>query len=307
MTGSAIPASNFHQAFGLGIRSELVLPELLAGTPGLADDVTIRFGAVPEDLPDAAGRGVRYASAPGRLLLRVDGVARYLIVDGKTITIDRQPGAEEDDIRVFLLGSAFGALLHQRQDLVLHGSAIDWHGEAVVFMGRSGVGKSTTATAFRKRGHAVLTDDLCVVRPDASGRMLAWPGFPQCKLWLDSLKQLDVSPEGLARIRRKLEKRALPLHETFATIPLPVKKIFLLRPHNRDELKLTPAQGPAKFNILKNHTYRFGFLTGGEGKAGHFQQALKLAQQAPLTIAVRPSGSFRLDELVDTLSADLRT
>lgn len=302
MTGASF---HFHHAFGLAIESELPLPELLDGPADTPADITISYGRVPDDLPDAVGRGVRYALAPGRLLLRVDGVARYLIANGRTITIERAPGAEDDDIRVFLLGSVFGAVLHQRNDLVLHGSAIDWHGGAVVFLGHSGVGKSTTATAFRKRGHAVLTDDLCVVRPGADGRMFAHPGFPQCKLWLDSLKKLDFAPDELARIRRKLEKRALPLGGDFSTTPLPVKKLYLLRPHNRAEIKLTATQGPQKFSILKNHTYRFGFLAGIDGKAGHFQQALKLAQQAPLAIAVRPSGAFQLDELVAAFEADL--
>lgn len=296
----------FYTAFGLQFASALPLPELLPAAAGLPADVTIEFASVPTELPDALSRGVRYQSAADELLLLVDGVARYLISHGRRIVIDRAPGAEDDDIRVFLLGSAFGALLHQRQDLVLHGSAVNWDGEAVVFLGHSGVGKSTTASAFRQRGHATLTDDLCVVRPGADGRMIAYPGFPQTKLWIDSLKQLNLSPENLRRIRRKLEKRAVPLGQDFAGTPMPVRKIFLLRPHNKTELSLTPAQGPNKFSILKRHTYRFGFLAGIDGKSGHFQQALKLAQQVPLTVAMRPSGAFLLSKLVERIEADLR-
>lgn len=308
---SDVPANSkevgFYRAFGLVIASPLPLPELLPADGEAASDVEIVYGAVPEELPGALKRGVRYQAAADRLLLQVDGVARFLVEGGRLVTIARDAAADDDDVRVFLLGSVFGALLHQRQDLVLHGSAIEWEGEAVVFVGHSGVGKSTLASAFRKKGHAVLTDDLCVVRPGADGRMLAHPGFPQTKLWLDSLKQLDVSAEGLRRIRNKLEKRAVPLGEDFVRVPLPVKKLYLLRPHNKDELKLTPVQGPQKFSLLKNHTYRFGFLAVIEGKAGHFQHALKLAQQAPLAVALRPSGAFRLEDLVASIETDLRT
>lgn len=296
-----------HLAFGLRIESALELPQLLSIDQTGSPEVTIEFGAVPEHLPEAVASGVRFDSAPGKLLLRVDGVARYLITDGNRIVIERDPAAQDIDIRVFLLGSSFGALLHQRQDLVLHGSAIEWEGEAVVFMGVSGVGKSTTSTAFRKRGHPVLTDDLCVVRADGDGRMLAYPGFPQSKLWLDSLQKLDFSPESLTRIREKIEKRALPLGEDFCSEPLPIKKLYLLRTHNKEEIKLTPSQGPQKFNVLKNNTYRFGYLAGIDGKTGHFQQALQLAQQAPLSIAIRPREGFMLDEFVAALEADLRT
>ena len=296
-----------HQAFGLRVRSMLPLPELLPADSTVLSDVEVVYGEVPAELPGALARGVRFQVSQDHLLLQVDGVARYLVSEGRRVTIARDPAADDDDVRVFLLGSVFGALLHQRDDLVLHGSAIKWEGECVAFLGVSGVGKSTLASAFRKRGHAVLTDDLCVVRPRSDGVMVAYPGFPQTKLWLDSLKQLDVSAEGLRRIRNKLEKRAVPLGEAFASVPLPVKKLYLLRPINKDELKITPVEGPRKFAILKNHTYRFGFLAGIDGKAGHFQQAMKLAQQAPLAVVNRPSDNlFRLEELTKLIEADLR-
>ena len=176
----------FHRAFGLTIRSCLPLPELLTAPEVAEPDVAIAYGSVPQELPGAIARGVRFQVTADRLLLQVDGVARYLVSEGRAITIDRDPAADDDDIRVFLLASVFGALMHQRGDLVLHGSAIEWKGQCVVFMGVSGVGKSTLASAFRKKGHAILTDDLCVVRPGTDRVMYAHPGFPQTKLWLES-------------------------------------------------------------------------------------------------------------------------
>ena len=304
----SVPNSEWHhhQAFGLRVRTMLRLPELLPADAIGAFDIEVIYDEVPAELPDALSCAENLQASRDQLLLKVDGVASYLVSGGQRVTIARDPAADDDDVRVFLLGSVFGALLHQRDDLVLHGSAIEWEGECVAFLGFSGVGKSTLASAFRKRGHAVLTDDLCVVRPRADGRMVAYPGFPQTKLWLDSLQQLDVSAEGLRRIHNKLEKRAVPLAEAFATAPLPVKKLYLLRPHHKDGLNLSSVDGPRKFGILRNHTYRFGFLAALDGKAGHFQQALKLAQQAPVSIVVRPSNTFCLDELVAMIETDLR-
>ena len=168
------------------------------------------------------------------------------------------------------------------------------------------MGKSTTANAFRKRGHAVLTDDLCVVRAGPDGRMQAFPGFPQSKLWLDSLQKLDFSAEGLARIRRKIEKRAVPLGADFGTGPLPLKKLYHLGAHNQDDFLLLPSVGPQKFHLLKQNTYRFGYLAGVEEKIGHFQQVIQLAGQVPLVIAIRPRDGFKLDEFVSILEADIR-
>jgi hypothetical protein len=236
----------------------------------------------------------------------VDGIARFLIADGRRIVIESPPGADPEDVRLFLYGSAFAALLHQRGDLVLHGSAIATGDTCVAFLGISGVGKSTTAIACQRRGYPVLTDDVCAIRPDATGRLVLHPGLPHAKLWLDSLKQFDLAPDGLQRIRPALEKRAVPLGTAFATVPLPVRKLYLLRATNDPDLQLTSVEGPQRLNALKQQTYRFHFVDGLAAKPAHFRAALALAQQATVTRVTRPEGAFRLTELVDRLEADFR-
>lgn len=293
------------RAFGLTFASEFPLPELLPAGDEVAPDVVVRAGAVPDELPGVLKRGVRYQAAAGALRLQVDGVGTYLIEDGQRITIALAPGADEADMRLFLLGSAVGALLHQRGDLVLHGSAVEWNGEAVVFLGLSGVGKSTLATAFKLRGRPMLTDDLCVVRPRADGRMMAQPGFPQAKLWLDSLRRFELAPEGLKPIRVKIDKRALPLADQFPISPLPVRRLYVLSSHNKEGFELTPGTGPQKFNVIKNHTYRFSYIADINRKAGHFQHGMQLAAQVSLARVIRPAAGFRLEELVQLIESDL--
>ena len=41
-------------------------------------------------------------------------VGRYRIEAGNRITVESEPGVPERNVRLFLLGSAFGVLLHQR-------------------------------------------------------------------------------------------------------------------------------------------------------------------------------------------------
>lgn len=295
-----------YTAFGIVFRSELELPELLPAAPGSAAEVEIVRGAVPAELPGVLRQGARFQATADALRLQVDGVATFLIERGRRITVDAAADSEADAVRVFLLGSSLGALLHQRGDLVLHGSAMDWAGRAVVFLGRSGAGKSTLATAFRQRGRATLTDDLCVVRPDADGQLCAHPGFPQAKLWLDSLEELELPAEGLRRIRGKLEKRALPLAEDFRAAACPLRKLYVLRPANRPQLELSELSGPRKFDVLKNQTYRFHFLPAGEPQAQHFRRTIELAQRVPVALIVRPDGAFQLEALMAAIEADLR-
>lgn len=290
------------RAFGLDIRSEFALPELLPGAGGA--DLEIVAGEVPKTLADVTETGVRYQAAPGRLLLRVDGIARYLVEEGRLITVRPEPGALEEDVRLFLLGSALGAALHQRGDLVLHGSAIVANGAAVAFLGLSGVGKSTLAMEFRRRGHGVLTDDLCVVRRGPDGILRAEPGFPQSKLWLDSLRHLDISAEGLRRIRSELEKRALPLGEEFAAEAYPLRRIYVLLSQAKDEITFHPLTGPAKFSAVRNHTYRFRFVAGLGQRPAHFETGAALARQAAIVRVQRSRNRFRLEELADRVAED---
>jgi len=148
-----------YHAYGLNIRSDLELPLLLPGKGN--PDVTISYGTVPDSLPDVKGKGICFQAAKGELLLNVPNVAKYLIKNGDTIIIERHPETDADSVRLFLLGAAIGTLLHQRGFLVLHANAIVVDGGAVLFMGESGVGKSTTAAAFNQKGYAIAADDVC--------------------------------------------------------------------------------------------------------------------------------------------------
>ena len=294
-----------YRAFGLKIRSSLPLPELIHDDGDGDPDARIVCGSVPADLPDASLVRRRFQATAGALLLRVEGVARYLVTDGTQIVVEAEPQAHEEDVRLFLLGSALGALLHQRHDLVLHGSAIAFGGRCAVFLGTPGSGKSTLALAFRERGYPILTDDLSVVRAGRDGSLEVQPGYPQAKLWLDSLASVNIAGEDLRPIRRSMEKRALPLDSSHFPSALPVRRIYILRPDDRDDIRIEPVGGSRRFAALRSHTYRFRYLEGSGSKAEHFQLAMQLARQTPISAVRRPRDLVRLAELVDRLEADL--
>ena len=100
-------------------------------------------------------------------------------------------------MRLFLLGTSFGALLMQRGILPLHGSAMVVNGRGVVFTGMSGAGKSSLLAAFRKKGYPFLTDDVVAVTVDTAGTAWIHPSYPQQKLWRDSTKAVGVDTDSL--------------------------------------------------------------------------------------------------------------
>ncbi|HNX96251.1 MAG TPA: hypothetical protein PKK12_01085 [Candidatus Aminicenantes bacterium] len=295
--------STTHRIFGLSVRSVLSLPapdlESIGGEP----DVEIALGTVPETLSDAKASGLRYWSRPGEFLLRVDGVARYHVQDGRRITIAPEPGVNTNDLLVFLMGSTMGALLHQRGILALHAGAIEANGKAILFCGKSGIGKSTLTAGFHRRGHPFLADDVCAVTMSPEGPLVL-PGFSRLKLWADTLKKLDSNVNGLGSMRWRdgLEKYFLPV-ESSHDRPIPVGAIFLLSDTNSDRLEVVELKGMEKVPPLINQTYRFRFLEGQGGKDGHFAQCTAVARHAPLFRVVRPRKGFQLNCLMDLIVA----
>lgn len=294
----------FYHAFGLNIQSGLNLPELLAypNNSNINPDVTIQFGDVAKaGLSEVMAGGAFYQANHDELWLDVPNVARYLITHGNCITIDPYEQADEDSIRVFLLGSGMGALLMQRDLFLLHANAIKMGDACVSFSGNSGAGKSTLSAAFMRRGYSVLADDVCAV--NQAGQVM--PSFPQVKLWADSSYKLEIKTDELRRIRPKIEKFAVPLNQQFYSANLPLKVLYILNSHNQETFEFEAIEGMHKMLPLKNNTYRSQYLKGLGKTKKHLKHVGSLASQVDVVRITRPRAGFQLDELVDLIQKDL--
>lgn len=291
-------AKPVYRAFGLNIESAIPFLDMPReeGNP----DVVIQYGKVPDGVTDAKIKGVRYQAGPGKFLLQVDNVARYYVTNGNHVLIEREQKAADEEVLLFLMGSAVGALLHQRNILPLHASAIEVDGEGVIFVGPSSVGKSTLAGGFHKRDYPLLSDDVCAVT--ATNRLLPHiiPGFPKLKLWSDALKKLEEDSEGLNRVRldQDFEKYFVPF-DNAGNSPVPVRSVFVLVTTNTDQFEIVPLKAGDKIDPILNNTYRPRFLEGLGGKKEHFKQCAAVAAKAAVIRITRPRKGFRLNELMD--------
>jgi len=117
---------------GLHVSSELELRGAIPREPrGETDDVSIRRGSVPLALDGATATGPTWDLAGDIFLLRVPRLIRFRIEAGRDIVFETEPGFADCDAAGFVLGTAFGILLHQRGSLVLHGSAVAKDGRSI--------------------------------------------------------------------------------------------------------------------------------------------------------------------------------
>jgi hypothetical protein len=283
-----------YRAFGLNIESEVFLPELEAGE-GIPD-ARIVLGETPGEIPEAVVKRERYQSAPGKFLLKVPQVGAYCVTGGEQIIVEPDPSAEAAEVRLFLLGTALGVLLMQRSVLPIHGSALAFGKQGVIFTGLSGAGKSTLLSAFRKRGVTFLTDDITGVTTDEQGMPWIQSGYPQQKLWRDSMECMGLDVTGCSKIMSKLDKFAIAANKEFCRTPARLAVICELRMENRPGVALIRLAGPDKLAVLLRHTYRQSLLAGLGLKEDNFTRCAEVAKQIAVYRMLRPAEGFTVAE-----------
>ena len=327
---------NFTYAvFGLLLQSNLRIPELVPArrshdTSSLeaSNDcaVAIHFNAAPQTSgvvpwgPEELSYASSYKDDAGKPALSIWKAAgsRYLRLayfDGTQFWLDRE-GSEVwatwpgnltiEDTATYLLGPVLGILLRLRGVTCLHASAVAFGEKAVAFVGSEGAGKSTTAAALARRGHAILSDDV-VALAERNGSFFVYPAYPYLCLWPESVESLYGSADALPRFSSNYDKRCLSLRKQelrFADRALPLAGIYILADRRGDpapvveELPLQRA-----FLALVANTFATNTLDS-HMRAKEFEMLGRLAPCVPIRALCAHLDASRLPYLCDLLNEE---
>ena len=298
-----------YKAFNLHFITPFECPELIEIDSGenKLERISIKYARTPKTLKNILNVGPTFQSNNDELLLQLQTVGNYYIKYGNEILIEKKDETiTEDIVRLFLFGSAIGALLQQRDLLVLHASAFKTNKGAVLICGTSGAGKSTTLQSFIKKGYQKLSDDtIALYYDEQEKKIMCLPSYPQSKLWKKSLDMLDYESNGLKRVGLEIEKFALSTKEYFYDKPLALHAIFILATHQKEDIEINKIEGMARFNVIRNQTYRKNFLN----KLIHKKTQLKLGtlsiNQAMIHRVLRPSTSNTIEKLCNKIEESI--
>jgi hypothetical protein len=262
-------------------------------------EVVIRRAPVPEAPPSVAnGKEV---------LLDFPDIGRFLVRNGSEILIEQAPSPDDGEIQVYLLGTAFGVLCHQRGIPPLHASAIDVADGCVAFVGETGAGKSTLVAALAARGHQVIADDVCFLQLGDKADVQVWPGIRRIRLWQDAMVALGCDGPGVEREIYRYNKYLIPLRPPLnPTEPRRLRRLYQLYAASvGDTPCVSRLRGAAAVEVLIQNIYRLGLAERMGHKPTAFALCAAAARDVPVFRFSRPLGFDVLDEGIEFLEDHL--
>jgi hypothetical protein len=299
-----------YMAFGLTIDSDITLPELTSIDMNIGDcQVYIKLNGSMKNIYN--GTPYKFVIEEEVVMFMIPEIGVFQVKGGEQIIVSPFDQANMDIIRLYILGSCFGALLLQRGIYPLHGSAIAIYGKAYAIVGESGAGKSTLASAFMEMGYHLLSDDvIAITLSNNNSRPTVIPSYPQQKLWQQSLDAFGFSNQKLRPIYGRENKFCIPVIERYHPAPLPLAGIFELSKTDEDTVFLKPITGLEQIQKLFLHTYRQFLIPKMKLEEWHFKQSVMLAESLPLYHIKRPATGFSVfdiaEQILSTINPSLK-
>lgn len=319
-----------YSLFGLLFHSNLPLPGVSITDLELnSPDIELHLGVSPHLDGNHSGdtEELTYESSDSsegsEPALRVWNVAkgtflRVAYSDGTQFWVDRRrenlwatwPATSSlEEASTYLLGPILGLVLRLRGVTCLHASAVALGDCSVVFVGAEGTGKSTTAAAFARQGHAVISDDVAALVETEEGFRVV-PAYPHLSLWPDSVEVLYGSAEALPRFSPGWGKRRLALGDQgtrFEKRPMPLGAIYVLGDRRPDPAPYVEKMQPQSALLsLVAGTFANKILDR-DHRAHEFEILGRLATMVPIRRIHPHYDATRLEELCRTIRKDFES
>jgi len=251
-------------------------------------DVKIRNVKIIKKVTDPVYSESYWQMSQREFAMHVEGVGDFYACDGCEIEFTPANGADPNSIELYLNGSVYGAILHQRKILAFHGSSFLYDSAAVMICGDAGAGKSSLTASFCLSGSEFLTDDITpvIIR---EGRPYLLALSDRIKLWSDTLEQFGRFDKGLPRVHPEVDKYYLSMSDKDGGMQ-PLGIIVILSNSADTEVHSEELSGTAKFAAVQGEIYRSEYLPAmPDNLPVYFRNTLDICRQARVFRVFRPA------------------
>lgn len=294
-----------YKCFGLIIESEILIPELLAGD-GKAD-IIINIGKAPLTVNNAVKSTKHYQISKTEFLFSIEGVGKYYIKDGKKIIVQADKIANKDDVRVYLMGTAIGVAVLQKNLLPIHGSAIVINKKTVIFTGECGAGKSTMCAALRKKGYKFLGDDISVITLSDDGIPMVQSSFPQQRLCSDTAKIMGYDKENLPLASTEDDKYLVKDLDNFEKSETPLAAIVEMSTKEDGNVELLKIIGTEKVKEIIRNIYCIHIMSLIGLNQIQLNNTIKVSQNIGFYKLKRPVNKYTVEEQIKKIETELNS
>ncbi|MCP4100763.1 MAG: hypothetical protein GY750_04965 [Lentisphaerae bacterium] len=297
-----------YRLFGLKLISEIkiVALECLKLDSNDNFDVKIFIGNIPKVVREkVVSRNGYYSISKNEftfkhILLDVG----FHVRDDNEIIIDKACCNDLKVISIYLLGTIMGYILYKKNYLPLHASAIHTSKGAVLFLGESGVGKSTTAFKLCAKGYELITDDIAPIKV-IDGEPVVYAGYPKFKLDRNTLQTQKIREKKLKILKEPFNKYYVNSDNKVNNEFESIHKIYNLSADKNATLtSITPHTGLDKLKLLKLNTYRKIFIKHMNKRTKLFKIEMKLSE-LPICSVNRTNKLKNINEFIDKIEEDM--
>ncbi|WP_157942201.1 hypothetical protein [Salinibacter altiplanensis] len=293
---------NFYLSNGLTIRSNLALPELHEHVETENPDIKVKVKKGKDYVELSKKESLEAQREEKKLIYAVPDVAYIRVKNGKSIDVYPRKEAEEKVLRLFVLGIAYGALLHQRGNLVLHSSAISTSDRACLFMGEKGAGKSTTASIFVRSGYSLLSDDLVAIKDGISPTVQ--PTTRHLKLWDDVNSIAEDISDRCYQSHPDVKKFTSLLKGKNNSYNFNICSSFVLEKSR--SLRIRRLRPSESFQEIIRHSYISPkVMECKKRKTEHFRISANFVESVPMYKLYRPNDFSKSSALVKLVESTL--
>jgi len=292
-------------AFGLVVESPVDLPEAAEAIDGAVTDVMVVIGDAGQGF---VGDEIFHEARAERCWWhKMSGdnhtmfncpVGLYEIKNGREIVIQPYPDGDEEILKIYLLGSAMGAIQVQRGRIPLHGGAVVTSRGAMVITGSQGAGKSTMTSAFVHLGYRFITDDVSSI-VISDGQAMIVPAYPQRKLTGDALAPFGYDPDLLPVVDKDRDKYGIRDRENWQRDPVRLSTVIELSPDMEGQgVSAELVTGHDKLSYVMRNIYRGWMHVPGSSMSPHeFKKLLTIAAQADIYRVGVPRGIEHISDI----------